>query len=99
MTGYIYCHPDKDYITEIFKCPRLDFWTAGVLVDPHIFWGIHIRDRIVILSTLLMTSIEYGGPNIDPQHLVLLLELPVTPVIVPLACNYRTSILGLCPLR
>ena len=97
MIGYIYCHPDRNYITKIFNCPRLDFWTAGVLVDPRTFWSIHIRDRIVILSTLLMTSIEYGGPNIDPQHLVLLMELPVIPVIVPSACTYWTSILGLCP--
>ena len=93
MTGYIYCHPDRDYITEIFKCPRLDPWTAGVLVDPCTFWGIHIRDRIVILSTLLMTFVECGGSDIDPQHLVVLIELPVIPVIVLSACNYRTSIL------
>ena len=80
-------------MTEIFKCPRLDLWTAGVLVDPRTFWGIHIRDHIVILSTLLMTSVECGKPIIDPQHLVVLMELPVIPVIVLSACNYRTSIL------
>ena len=93
MTGYIYCHPRRDYITEIFKCPRMDLWTADVLVDSRTFWGIQIRDRIVILSTLLMTSVECGEPDIDPQHLVVLMEVPVIPEIVPSACTYRTSIL------
>ena len=93
MTGYIYCHPDRDYIIEIFKCLRLDLWIASVLVDPHTFWGIHIWDRIVILSTLLMTFVECGGPDIDPHHLVVLMELPVISIVVSSACNYRTSIL------
>ena len=93
MIGYIYCHPDRDYITEIFKCSRLDLWMAGILVDPRTFWSIHIRDRIVILSTLLMTSVECGGPHIDPQHLVVLMELPIIPVVVSSTCNYRTLIL------
>ena len=47
----------------------------------------------MILSTLLMTSVECGGPDIDPQHLVILMEVPVIPEIVPSAYTYGTSIL------
>ena len=72
-----HCDLVKNYITDIFAGPRFDFFPAGVLIDPYRFLNIHIRDRILILSTMLMICIEYGAPDIDLVHVVVLKELPV----------------------
>ena len=77
MTGYIYCDLVINFITEIFVSPRFDFSPGGVLVDPRTFSSIHIRDRIVIQYTVLMICIEYGALDIDPVHVVVLMELLV----------------------
>ena len=72
-----YCDPVKNFITEIFAGLSFNFSSASLFVDPCRFLNIHIRDRIVILSTMLTICIEYGAPDIDPVHVVVLMELPV----------------------
>ena len=72
----------KNFVTEMFAGPRFDFSTAVELVDPRRSPNIHIRDRIVILSTRLPICIEYGAPDIDPVHAAVLMELPVLTVWV-----------------
>ena len=70
----------KNFITDIFASLTFDIPSAGILVDPLRFLNIHIRDRIVILCTMLTTCLEYGAPDIDPVHVVVLMELPVLTV-------------------
>ena len=77
MARYIYCHPFFVFFTEILACLRFDVSRPGLLVDPRTFLSIHIRDCNVILSTVLMISLEYGALDIDPLHVELLMELPV----------------------
>ena len=64
----------------MFVGRRFDFSTAVVLVDLRRSSNIHIRDPIVILSTMLPIPIEYGAPDIDPVHVAVLMELPVLTV-------------------
>ena len=72
-----YCDPVKIFITEIFAGLTFHFYHAGLHVDPRRSSNIHIRDRIVILSTMLRICIEYDAPDIHPLHDVVLVELPV----------------------
>ena len=72
-----YGDPVKNFITNIFVSLTFDIPSAGLLVDPLRFSNIHIRDCIVILSTMLTVCLEYGALDIDPVHVVVLMELPV----------------------
>ena len=99
MTGYIYCHPVIYFITEIFASPRLDFSQAAVLTDPRTFSSIHNRDHIVILSTLLLICKEYGAADMDPMHVVVLMELPIYTRKSAVALYLQFLNCGLCPPR
>ena len=70
----------EKFITEIFAGPTFDFSSVGVLVDPRRSSNIHIPDCIVIFNTMLMICIEYGAPDIDPLHVIVLMELPILTV-------------------
>ena len=75
-----YWDPIEHFITEMFAGRRFDSSTTVVLVDLRRSSNIHIRDRIVILSTMLPIPIQYGAPDIDPVHVAVLMEVPVLTV-------------------
>ena len=61
----------------MYASPTFHISKAGVLVDSCRFSNIHIQEHLVILSTVLMTCIVYGAPDIDPVHVVVLMELDI----------------------
>ena len=53
----------------------------------------------MILSTVLMISVEYGAPDIDPLHVELLMEHPVYTSKSTVVLYLQDADCGFCPRR
>ena len=83
----------------MYASPTFHFSKAGVLVDSRRILNIHIQERLVILSTVLMICIVYGTPDIDPVHVVVLMELDVESYKSAVVQYLEGTDCGLSPTR